>query len=341
MHAHTLNSHNSPHCTPCCRIGHSPSSNLACALFVSIHTIHTDPHRSHVSPRRKKSRPTHDLLFRARARPIVLPSCLHPKLFAAYISHLRLRLCLHFAFSGRNLSRSSSRPVSSSFSFSVLVAPRIGAHTPPLHGRNLLLLLSSTSERHNRTIPRVARPRLAARVSQLASISRLALVQCTHPRPRPALAVKLKLSLTQRHARPFSHRLPFPVSPSPTPSPLRFAVAPRITAQPHDLRTRPLAARSSARPFLGTRMPEPGRRSRSIDLFPPSRPPSIDPLGRYPTGQSPTRARARPRARAPDTGMDTTTRTRPRTCVHTHAIRYIRCRCRFRPFRLTDRPTGD
>ena len=87
-----------PHCTPCCRIGHSPSSNLACALFVSIHTIHTDPHRSHVSPRRKKSRPTHDLLFRARARPIVLPSCLHPKLFAAYISHLAFPFVSAFCF---------------------------------------------------------------------------------------------------------------------------------------------------------------------------------------------------------------------------------------------------
>ena len=42
---------------------------------------------------------------------------------------LRLRLCLHFAFSGRNLSRSSSRPVSSR-SQSRRASDR-GAHTAP------------------------------------------------------------------------------------------------------------------------------------------------------------------------------------------------------------------
>ena len=225
-------------------------------------------------------------------------------------------VCILLFLAGTSLARhhAPSRPRSRSQFSSRLGSGR--THRPFMEGTYYYCY-----HRHRNDI---IEPSLASRVPRLAARIHLASRSRTMYTPSPVSRARCQTqALTHSAARasvfpsspvsrfplPHSISLPFrrgPPDNRPTPHPM--------ISGSHNHRTRPLAARSSARPFLGTRMPEPGRRSRSIDLFPPSRPPSIDPLGRYPTGQSPTRARARarPRARAPDTT------TRPHGHAHAH-----------------------
>ena len=193
---------------------HHPISHVL-YLYPSIPSIPT-----RIALTSRLAEKNHDQLMTfsfARAHALLFFLLVYTLSYSLHIFRtLRLRLCLHFAFSGRNLSRSSSRPVSSSFSFSVLVAPRIGAHTPPLHGRNLLLLLSSTSERHNRTIPRVARP--AARSSHPSRVSLSYNVHTLARVPR-SLSNSSSHSLSGTRVRfPIVSRLPFPPPPLHLPS---------------------------------------------------------------------------------------------------------------------------
>ena len=318
---------------------HHPISHVL-YLYPSIPSI---PTRIALTSRLAEKNHDHLMTFSfARAHALLLFLLVYTLSYSLHIFRtLRLRLCLHFAFSGRNLSRSSSsRPVSFSFS------SRLGS------GRTHRPFMEGTYCYYHRHRNDIIEPSLASRVPRLAARIHLASRSRTMYTPSPVSRARCQTqALTHSAARasvfpssPVS-RFPLPHSISPPfrrgPPDNRPPPHPMISGS-HNHRTRPLAARSSARPFLGTRMPEPGRRSRSIDPvapFPPSLHRPARSVSDWPIAHTRTRT-------TPGTGTDTghgydhtPTRTRPRTCVHTHAIRYIRCRCRFRPFRLTDRPT--